>query len=354
MNKSYILSRIGQAVAVLFITFTVAFLLLSALPSDAIMARFGDPALGLSAAEIEQIRQETGADKPLLVQYVSALWGFVTGHFGISTQTGTAVSTLIASALPSTVVLAGASLSLAIVLALAVSFLATLPGGGVLRSFFRGLPSFMVSLPAFFIAILLLQVFSFQLGWVRVINPTAFEGLLLPALTLSVPLAAPLIQVLIRSIDDVTKQSFVQVVRARGARESWIFWRNILRNALLPALTMAGLLFGELVSGAVVTETVFGRTGLGSLVVNAVSNRDAPVLLAVVVIAATAYVIINLIVDLLYPVVDVRLRTRAGKLQGGTHGEAGQREVVTSAAQRSVMPAVEPIGVQHPDVAGRK
>ena len=168
-----------------------------------------------------------------------------------------------------------------------------------------------MSLPGFFIAIVLLQVFSFQLGWVNVVNPTAFEGLILPTLTLVVPMAAPLIQVLIRSIDEVQAKPFVQVLRARGASESRIFWRDVLRNALLPAITMAGLLFGELVGGAVVTETVFGRAGLGQLTVNAVSSRDMPVLLGVVLIAAAAYVLINLIVDLLYPVLDVRLRDAA-------------------------------------------
>ncbi|MDU3174357.1 MAG: ABC transporter permease, partial [Corynebacterium striatum] len=151
------------------------------------------------------------------------------------------------------------------------------------------------------------------------------EGLILPTLTLSVPMAAPLIQVLIRSIDETQSMPFVQAVRARGATESWIFWRNILRNSLLPALTMAGLLFGELVGGAVVTETVFGRNGLGYMTAQAVSNRDTPVLLAVVLIAATAYVIINLVVDLLYPVLDVRLRRPVTATAGSTESAKGAR-----------------------------
>lgn len=313
---AHIARRIGQAVLVLFITFTVAFLLLSALPSDGVMARFGDPALGLSQAEIDGIREEMGIDKPpLLTQYLTSLAGFVTGNFGISTQTGTAVSSMVATALPHTLALAASSIALAIVVALAFAFLATTVPPAV-GGFFRALPSFMVSLPGFWIAILLLQFFSFKLGWVRVIDPSPpFEGLILPTLTLAVPMAAPpLTQVLIRSIDGTRAMTFVQVVRARGASESWVFWRNILRNSLLPpALTMVGLLFGELVGGAVVTETVFGRPpGLGYLTVQAVSNRDTPpVLLAIVIIAATAYVLINLIVDLLYPpVLDVRLRER--------------------------------------------
>lgn len=317
MTARQLAARIGQALVVLLVTYTVAFFLLSALPSDAVMSRFGDPALGLSEAEIVAIREEMGVDKPLLVQFFTGLAGFFTGHFGNSTQTGAAVSTLIADALPHTLILAACAIGLAI--------LATLPGLGAIATFFRGLPSFMVSLPGFWIGILLIQVFSFQLGWVRIIEPSRVEGLILPTLTLSVPMAAPLIQVLIRSIDETQSMPFVQAVRARGATESWIFWRNILRNSLLPALTMAGLLFGELVGGAVVTETVFGRNGLGYMTAQAVSNRDTPVLLAVVLIAATAYVIINLVVDLLYPVLDVRLRRPVTATAGSTESAKGAR-----------------------------
>lgn len=311
MTTGALARRIGQSVLVLFITFTVAFFLLSALPSDGVMARYGAPALGLSQAEIDGIREEMGIDKPILVQFLTTLGGFVAGNFDTSVQSGTAVSTMVAENLPYTLALATTSVGLAIILALIVAYLATVPGLGFIGTFFRSLPSLLVSLPGFWLAILLLQFFSFRLGWVSAINPGPIEGLILPTLTLVVPMAAPLIQVLIRSIDEVNQLSFVQVVRAKGASEAWIFWRNVLRNAILPALTMVGLLFGELVGGAVVTETVFGRAGLGNMTVQAVSNRDTPVLLAVVVIAATAYIIINLIVDLLYPVLDVRLRRKA-------------------------------------------
>lgn len=300
--------RVAQALIVLLLAYTAAFFLLSALPSDGVMARYADPALGLSNAEIQQIREDMGVDQPLLQQYFATLAGLFTGDLGYSVSTGTPVASLIAEAVPHTLVLAATSVGLAVVVALLTAFVATLPGMGAVGAFFRGLPSFMVSLPAFFIGIVLLQLFSFRFGWVNVVNPTPLEGLILPTMTLAVPMAAPLAQVLIRSIDEVQTSPFVQVLRSRGATETRIFWRDILRNALLPAVTMAGLLFGELVGGAVVTETVFGRAGLGALTVNAVSSRDTPVLLGVVLIAATAYVVINLIVDLLYPVLDVRLR----------------------------------------------
>lgn len=311
MSANYILRRLGQAVLVLFITYTLAFFLLSALPSDGIMARYGSPALGLSDEQIAQIRDEAGVDEPLAKQYFTALGGFVTGNFGYSVQTGTAVGTLIKNALPSTLALAGVTIVISLVTALGIAYAATRRGIGWLGDFFRAVPSFTVSLPAFLAGIVLIQIFSFQLGWFNMVNPGPIEGLILPAITLTLPLAAPLTQVLIRAIDDAKAQPFVQAVRARGASESWIFFRNVLRNAMLPTLTMAGLMFGELVGGAVVTETVFGRVGLGALTVDSVTQRDTPVLLAVVVIAATMYVIINLLVDLAYPVLDPRLRGKA-------------------------------------------
>ncbi|MNY40346.1 Glutathione transport system permease protein GsiC [compost metagenome] len=134
--------------------------------------------------------------------------------------------------------------------------------------------------------------------------------MVLPTLTLAVPISAPLAQILIRNIDAVLAQPFVAVARAKGASRTWVLWRHVARNALLPTLTMAGILFGELLAGAVVTEAVFGLNGLGSLTQQAVANQDTAVLQAIVVISATSFVLINLLVDLLYPVLDPRLRTR--------------------------------------------
>lgn len=310
MNRNMILRRVGQALLVLFVTYTLAFFLLSALPSDGVAARYASPDLGLSLSEIDAIRDQSGTNKPLLVQYFTSLAGFLTGNFGFSVQTGTAVSTMIASALPGTLLLAGIAFAGSVLLAGAIAAVASSERFEALAQAFRALPSLMISLPAFWVGIVLIQLVSFQLGWVPVIDPSPAQSLVLPALTLMVPISAPLAQVLIRSIDDVKHEPFIQAVRARGASEPWIFWRNVLRGAMAPTMTMAGLLFGELVGGAVVTEAVFARKGLGSLTVDAVAYRDTPVLLAVVLISATAYVVINLAVDLLYPVLDPRLRRK--------------------------------------------
>ena len=311
---TYVLHPAGQAVLVLALAYTGAYLLLAALPGDAIIARYANPDLGLTDAQIQAIREALGADQPLIVQYVKSIAGFLTGDFGYSVASGAAVSDLIATALPATLTLAVLGLGLAIFLGVVIAFTATYGRGTWLRRFFRGLPPFFVSLPVFWIGIILIQIFSFRLGLVPVIGANPVQALILPVITLSIPIAAPLAQVLMRSIDEVREQPFVTVVRARGASTSWLLWRNVARNALLPTLTMAGLLFGELVGGAVVTETVFARPGIGQLTAQAVANRDTPVLLAVVVISTVAFVAINLIVDLLYPVLDARLRTpRAAK-----------------------------------------
>ena len=326
---TYVLRRVGQAVLVLALAYTAAYLLLAALPGDAVIARYGSPELGLTPEQIEAIRQSLGADQPLVVQYVRSIAGFLTGDFGYSVASCAAVSDLIATALPPTLTLAVLGLALAVFLAVTIAFTATYGAGRGLRRVFRGIPPLFVSLPVFWIGIILIQVFSFRLGLVPVIGANPVQALILPVITLATPIAAPLSQVLMRSIDEVREQPFVAVVRARGASTPWLLWRNVARNALLPTLTMAGLLFGELVGGAVVTETVFARAGIGQLTAQAVANRDTPVLLAVVAISPAAFVVINLIVDLLYPVLDARLRT-----SGPTRGSvAAPRE---DAADRAV------------------
>jgi len=304
----YLLGRIGQAVLVLWAAFTAAFILLQALPGDAILIKFQNPELGLSPDQIAEIRQSYGADSPLWTQYLHTLGNTLTGDFGTSVQAGVPVGQALVANLPPTVWLAGFGFALAVLLAVAIAALSSLAAFAWLRSAVQSLPSLFVSVPTFWLGIMLIQIFSFRLKLIPVINPGPWEGLILPVLTLAVPISAPLAQILVRSIDEVQLQPFVTVVRAKGASPSWVLWRSVARNALLPALTIAGVLFGELIGGAVVTETVYGRTGIGRITEQAVSSQDIPVLQGVVVLAALTFVVVNLVVDLLYPVLDPRLR----------------------------------------------
>lgn len=308
MPRRYLLGRIAQAALVLWAAFTASFILLQLLPGDAVLIKFLNPELGLGPQEIADIRAAYGADQPVWQQYLHTQAQFLTGHFGYSLQAGVPVSQGLATSLPPTLRLAALGFSTAALLAIALAAAASLAPLAWLRNALQALPSVFVSVPVFWLGIMLIQVLSFRLGWIPVINPGPWEGLVLPTLTLAVPISAPLAQILLRNIDTVLAQPFVAVARAKGASRAWVLLHHVARNALLPTLTIAGVLFGELLAGAVVTEAVFGLNGLGTLTQQAVGNQDTAVLQAVVVVSAAAFVLINLAVDLLYPLLDPRLR----------------------------------------------
>ncbi|CAI1543347.1 ABC transporter permease [Serratia fonticola] len=308
----YLSGRTGQALLVLWAAFTLSFILLQVLPGDAILIKFQNPDMGLSPDQIADMRAAYGADVPLWQQYLHTLGNFLRGDLGYSIQNGVPVSALLAANLPATLQLAVLGFTLALLLALVIAFVSNLIGFGWLKSALQSLPALFVSVPTFWLGIVLIQIFSFRLKLVPIINPGEWVGLLLPIATLAIPISAPLAQILIRSIDSVQTQPFVAVARAKGASRSGVLWRHVARNAMLPVLTIAGILFGELIAGALITETVFGRSGLGQLTQQAVVNQDVAVLQAVVMISAAAFVFLNLLVDLLFPLLDPRLKTYAG------------------------------------------
>ncbi|MCK2032345.1 ABC transporter permease [Microbacterium sp. KSW4-4] len=308
---TFVLRRAGQAAIVLIAAFTATFFLLQLLPGDAILIKFSDPSLGLSPEQLDDIRATYGADVPWGEQYLHAGLGFLAGDFGYSTQYGTPVRTMLAEALPATLLLAALGLLVAVVLAVLIAALSALAPFAWLRDGLRQVPGLFVAVPVFWLGILLIQVFSFGLGWVPIVGADPVSGLILPVLTLAVPISAPLAQVLVRSIDRVQAQPFVTVVRAKGAPPTWVLTRAVARNAAVPTLTIAGVLFGELVGGAVVTETVFGRTGIGRLTEQAVANQDIPVLQGVVLLSALGFVVISFAVDLATPLIDPRQRRSA-------------------------------------------
>ncbi|MDI9219323.1 ABC transporter permease [Pantoea sp. EA-12] len=311
MQRS-LLRRVGQSALVLWAAFTLSFLLLQVLPGDAVLIKFQNPDLGLSPDQIAEMRLAYGADNPLWQQYLHTLWAMLHGDFGYSVQAGVAVSDLLTSNLPATLQLALLGFALATLIAFALAALSRLPALRALRSLLQSVPALFISLPTFWLGIALIQLFSFQLRWIPVINPSPLQGLILPVITVAIPISAPLAQILLRSIDQVSTQPFVAVARAKGASQSRVLWRHVMRNALLPVLNVAGLLLGELIAGALITETVFGLSGIGQLTQQAVNNQDVAVLQAVVMISALAFVLINLLVDALMPLFDPRLQPIAG------------------------------------------
>jgi len=306
----YLAGRAAQGAIVLWAAFTVAFLLLQALPGDAILIKFLNPDFGLSPEQLADMRAAYGADTPLLSQYLHTAGSFLVGDLGYSLEAGVPVAQLLATNLPATLTLAALGFLGAVALAFLLAFLSTFAPFAWLRGAVQAVPSLFVSVPVFWLGIMLIQFFSFRLRLVPVINPGPWEALILPTLALAIPISAPLAQVLMRNIDAVSLMPFVAVARAKGASRRWAFWRHVLRNAMLPTLAIAGILFGELLAGAVVTETVFGLSGIGVLTQKAVNNQDAAVLQAVVVVSAAIFVLVTLLVDLVTPLLDPRLRSR--------------------------------------------
>jgi len=309
----YLVRRVALAIGVLWAAFTVSFVVLYLLPGDpvATMASGGLDGEPLTPAALDALRARYGLDQPLIVQYGTRLWDALHGDFGTSIQSGKDVGEAIREAMPPTIQISVAGLAFAIVFGGAVALVATYTSARWLRQLLMALPSLAVSLPVFWVGLMLVQVFSFQLGLLPSVGAKGLESLVLPAITLGLPTGALVAQVLAKSLSAALDEPYVVTARAKGAGRVAIHLRHALRNAALPALTVLGYVVGNLLAGSVVVETVFTRPGLGRLTVSAVSVQDIPLVQGIVVFAAVVFVAVNLLVDLIYPVLDPRIATGA-------------------------------------------
>ncbi|MEU8272470.1 ABC transporter permease [Sphaerisporangium sp. NPDC049002] len=312
--RRYLAGRVGQAVVVLWAAYTVSFLVLDLLPGDPVSAMAGgaDQA-AIDPAQLEALRREYGFDQPIIVQYLGHLGRAVRGDFGDSVATGRPVISTLADALPYTLRLTAAALVLAVLLGGALALYATYTAHGWLRQLLVSLPALGVSLPTFWIGLMLVQLLSFRLRLLPAFGDEGAAGLILPAVTLAVPTGAMLAQLLAKSLLTTLGEPYVQTARAKGAGRVRVHLRHALRNAALPALTMAGVLVGNLMAGSVVVETVFSRNGVGRETVSAVTVQDIPVVQGVVVFGALTFVPVNLAVDLVYPLFDPRIVVAAAR-----------------------------------------
>jgi peptide/nickel transport system permease protein len=314
----YVIGRVAQAVLVLWAAYTISFLVLYELPGDPVTLLLGGASGDVSAAspaQIAAVKRQYGLDKPVIVQYFDQLWRALHLNFGDSiSQAGRPVSSILRENVPPTLALAGFALLLALIGGLVLAFLATYVEVRWVRIILRRMPALGVSFPSFWIGILLIQLFSFSWPLFPSTGNQGFASLVLPAVTMAIPAAAILAQVLTRSMTDTLAEPYIATARARGQRRILVHLRHVLPNAFLPTLTIFGLLVGYTVTGAVIAETVFSRAGLGSATAQAVLAQDVPTVQAVVVFAAAAFVTVNLIVDLLYPVFDPRVARRPRRL----------------------------------------
>lgn len=305
---TYAAKRLGQAAVVILLAYVFTFVVVSILPGDPITSVLRNPQNGFSEEEIAEIIAAQGLDKPIIVQLWNSLSGFLTGDLGMSMRSNRPVATLIGEVLPSTLILAAAGLAVALVLAMAVAYGTRFVPKRFGQGLLRGFPSLFLSVPNFVIGLVLIHVFGFQLGLFRVINPDSAWATFFAAVALGIPVSAQIAEVLIANLDKEAEQEYAAVARSRGIGQMRLFVRHLLKPASLPVVTVVALTIGELLGGSLITETVFGRTGVGSLVQRSVSTQDLPVLQAIVSLGAVVFVLVNLIADLLYPLLDPRVK----------------------------------------------
>ena len=307
-----LLRRLAGAVLVLWAVATVTFFAVRLIPGDPAEAILGGPGSQTSAEALAAVRAEYGLDQPLLLQYLSQLGRLATGDLGRSYALNMDVGPLVLGQLGGTLLLALLSLTVAWLIALLLATWST-GRGRLARQIGSGLEIVAAALPHFWLATTLIVVFSVWLGVLPPISTADARGLVLPVITLAVPLAGFLGQVMRESLTAALESPFVLSARARGESDPGVLWRHALRHAALPAISLSGWAFGSLISGAVVVETIFARPGLGRTLLNAVTVRDVPVVIGVVMIVAVAYILMTVLTDLASRLADPRpTRTPTG------------------------------------------
>ncbi|OBI03855.1 peptide ABC transporter permease [Mycobacterium sp. E2462] len=301
----YVLARVGQSALVLLLAFTVVFLGVSVLPTDPATIFVAKGEGYFNPDIVTQVKAFYGYDRPLWVQYVSQLNQLLHGHFGFSLSSGQAVTDRIGGVIGQTLQLAATATALALLFAGAIMVLATT--GGPVRSVVRALPPLFGAVPTFWLGLVVLEVFSVQLGLMSLFPDGSVAALLVPALVLAVPISAPIAQVLLKNVAATLALPHVRTARAKGGTPGWVLRRHVLKNAAGPALTVTATTVGALLGGSVVTETVFSRAGLGSVLLQAVSNQDISLIQGLVLLTTVVIVAANLLVDLVYPILDPRV-----------------------------------------------
>jgi len=328
---TYALRRLVQAVVVILLAYIITFVIITILGNNPIQETLSNPQAGLNPSTVHRLEVYYGVNKSPLDQLWLGLSRFVRGQFGTSLQYHLPVSHLLLTALPYTLKLAGMALLISLIFAAGLAYATQRFPLAAGRSLARSIPSFFLSVPSFVSGLILIQIFSFHFRAFDVLDPDNFVGTLIAGVALAIPISAPLCEVLIANLDNESAQEYVLVARSRGLSEVKIFLRHLIKPSSLPAVTMAALIIGELMGWALITEEVFGRTGIGTDMFQAVSTGDAPVLQAVVSLAATVFVLANLIADLLAPLLDPRIelvgpRSAPGLVRGLGRGfQAGNR-----------------------------
>jgi peptide/nickel transport system permease protein len=301
----YVIRRLFLAIFVLWGVATVVFVVVRLVPADPALLIAGDSA---TPAQLASLRHQMGLDQPLLLQYGQFLGHAAVGNFGDSFQQHVPAISLISQALPNTALLAVCACILALVISFPLGLLAALRVNRFTDRVITTGSLITQALPGFWVGVVLILIFSRTLQWLPSSGLTSPQSVILPSVMLALPFIAILTRMTRSGLLEVVGEGYIQTARAKGLPERIVIFPHAIRNATIPIVTVVGLEFGTLLGGAVITETVFSFPGIGRLLVQAIQGRDYNVVQACVLVIAAAFVIVNLIVDLLYGYLDPRVR----------------------------------------------
>jgi peptide/nickel transport system permease protein len=299
----------GRMLALLPVVFgssVLVFVILYLIPGDSVMSRL---ALGTASPErIAELRGQLGLDLPLYEQFARYFSRLLRGDLGSSMITSEPVLDKIAAHFPATLALTAASSAVAATVGIALGMLSAIRRNGATDAVIRLLALLSISMPSFWTGILLILAFSVHWSWLPATGSGGMLALILPAITLGIAGAGFIARMVRNGMLEVLKEPYIAALRAKGLTERTVLYRHALRNALIPAVTLLGMLAGEMMAGAVVIETVFARQGIGRVLADAILAKDIPVVQGVVLFSAVVYVVVNLLVDLSYSLIDPRIR----------------------------------------------
>jgi ABC-type dipeptide/oligopeptide/nickel transport system permease component len=301
----FLVRRILLTIPVLLGVATLVFSLIHLIPGDPVQSMLGD---GAPQESVNELRSRLGLDRPLYVQYLSFLKGVAHGNLGTSLRTSEPVTTAIVDRLPATFELAAAAMLVAVVIAIPLGVIAASNAGTIVDHVATTLALVGISMPNFWLGPLLAIVFAVELGWLPVSGRGTLAQLVLPALTLGAPLAAVLARTTRASVIDELRELYVIAARARGVSRARAVLKHAFRNSLIPIVTVLGLQLGAVLTGAVITETIFAWPGVGRLLIQSIGFRDYPLVQGCILLIALTYVSMNLLTDLAYGLLDPRIR----------------------------------------------
>jgi peptide/nickel transport system permease protein len=302
--KRYFIHRLLLLLPTLLGALTLVFLLIHLIPGDPVDVMLGETA---SAADKEELRRSLGFDRPLAEQYRSFFAGLAFGNLGRSLYEQQSVAMIIGARLPATLQLALCAMLVAVLTSFLLATLAAKKRGGWIDRSALLFSLLGLSVPNFWLGPLLMILFSIQLGWLPVSGRGGVTHLVLPSFTLGLGMAAILTRILRAGLLQAAREDYVQTARAKGLSEKQVWLKHVLRNALLSVATVMSLQFGSLLTGSLITETIFSWPGLGRLTIQAIQTRDYPLVQGCVLVIATSYVLINFVTDILYKLIDPRI-----------------------------------------------